>query len=228
MRLPAGPTLVTLCLFVVLVALGTWQLQRLAWKEGLIATIEARRHEAPVPVEMVAEENADYRPATATGRLLHDKELFLNAISLKGEGGYHVLTPMSLENGMYLLVDRGWTPYAKKTPSTRPEGQIPDTVTVKGVARLPKKPGLFAPANRPGANDWYSVDLATMEKATGVAFLPFILEADAAFNPGGIPVGGQTRLDLPNDHLGYALTWYALAATLLIVYFVAVRRRKKS
>ncbi|MDX2028137.1 MAG: SURF1 family protein [Alphaproteobacteria bacterium] len=202
------PTFLTLVIFAILAGLGTWQVERLHWKENLIATIEMRMKEAPVDAARFADSaHVDYRNAYASGIFQNGKEIYTTAISPKGEGGYHVLTPLRLKKNRYLLVNRGWVPYGKKLPDTRKPGQLSNTVTIKGILRVAPQ-GWMQPSDKQKI-----VRLVSLPE-----FLPFVLEADAAPNPGGYPVGGQTRLNLPNNHLGYAITWYALALALLIIY----------
>jgi surfeit locus 1 family protein len=223
-----GPTLITLFMLAVLLGLGTWQVERLHWKQNLIATIKERMNQAPVDVTSLAPnaDDADYRHATALGFFQHDKEMYLASISLKGEGGYHVLTPMRLANGNHLLVDRGWVPYDRKSPFTRRASQTFGPVMIRGILRRPAHHWM-QPDNHPAQNEWYAIDLPAMARAANVPeFLSFVLEADAAPNPGGYPVGGQTRIDLPNNHFGYVVTWYALAVALIVIYGLSGWRRK--
>lgn len=216
------PSLITLLLLVVLVGLGTWQLIRLEWKEGLIAAMEDRMREEPIAVSALPEaEDESYRAATVEGSFLHEQSFYQLAISLGGEGGYHVLTPLRLEDGRFLLVDRGWVPYDRRQNYDRPSGPV----SLAGILRKPEH-HWNQPANDPLKNNWYAPDLVAMAKVAGVpAFLPYVLEVDARPNPGGYPLGGQTRLELPNNHLGYALTWYGLALALLVIYGLSVWRK---
>ncbi len=210
------PTLTTLLLIIILIGLGTWQVQRAAWKENLIATIEVQRHTKPIDLAATKNITIDpsYRPAFATGQFLYDKTLYMSAISLKGEGGYHVLTPLKLTDGRRLIVNRGFVPYDKKQAVSEPKGKV----KIAGILRVPVKAGWSAPANQPATNVWYSIDLRSMALATGVpAFLPYVLDVQAS-DPTIYPIGGQTRFDLPNNHRGYALTWYSLAFVLLVIY----------
>lgn len=234
------PTLITLVMMAIMAGLGCWQIQRLHWKEGLIADMRARMQERPVDVGLSSippegVPSMDYHPATASGAFAHQKELFLNAISKQhGEGGYHVLTPLTLEDGRVLLVDRGWLPYAARPQPgskdhqddiSRPQGPV----TVNGILRVPHARAFMQPENKPEKGEWYFYDLAAMGRAAGVSeFLPFVLEADDALNRSGYPVGGQTRIDLPNNHLGYAITWFTLAGVLLVVYGISGWRKVPS
>jgi surfeit locus 1 family protein len=216
--------------FLVLLSLGTWQVERLHWKEGLVAA----RHTAvaapaiDLPRSADAVRGMDYRHVRASGTFLNDRELYLGATSAEGRPGYHIVTPLRLEDGAIVLVDRGFVPAEKRAPEGRAAGEISGVTTVNGLLRLPldRKPYWFLPENSAERNYWFYVDPPAMAKAARVeGVLPFYIDADAAPNPGGLPVGGQTRLDLPNDHLQYAITWYALAAGLLGVYVVFIRRR---
>jgi len=215
-----GPTLATAVMLVLMIGLGTWQVQRLHWKENLIQTINERIHTAPIDVATV-EGDADYRPAKVSGLFQHDHTLYLLALSKTGEGGYHILTPLELDDGRSLLVDRGWVPYDHKDNFFRPIGPV----ILTGVLRLPEH-SWVQPHNDPPQNNWYGIDLIAMAKATNVpAFLPYVLELDATPNMGGYPLGGQTRVTLPNNHFGYALTWYGLALILLIIFGVSSYRK---
>jgi surfeit locus 1 family protein len=224
-------TLATLVGLAVLVGLGLWQLQRLEWKEGLIARIEARTERKPISLERAIEvskklNNPSYIPVHAEGRFHHRRERYLYAISLDGEPGWHVITPLETVDGIFVLVDRGFVPDDLRDPKTRPQGQVQKVVTVTGLVRTPEKPSLFIPDNDPQANQWFSRDLGAMARSMfpggTVEVAPFFLEAKAGQVPGGWPKGGQTRLKLTNNHLQYALTWFGLAACLAAVYGVYV------
>jgi surfeit locus 1 family protein len=222
------PTLAALAGLAVLVGLGNWQMERKRWKEDLIAKIAARVHADPAPLPIVGNadstQDLEYLHVFARGRFHHDKERYLYA-PMPGGVGWHVYTPLELDRQRVVWVNRGLVPDARKAPETRREGQIEGEVEVRGLVRLQARPGPFAAENDPARNIWYWPDLAAM---TGSAFagsplaagaLPLVIDADARPEPpGGLPRGGVTRLELPNRHLEYALTWYGLAATLIGVY----------
>jgi surfeit locus 1 family protein len=173
----------------------------------------------------------EYRHVVARGRFLHDKEQYLYAPTPAGLG-WHVYTPLQVAPGRVVWINRGFVPDARKAPATRPEGQVAGEVEVKGLVRFPAGKGVFTPVNDVQNNLWYWPDIAAM---TAAAFpdgpqnapggprrpeaLPLVIEADAEPEPpGGLPRGGVTRLQLPNRHLEYAVTWYGLALTLIGVY----------
>jgi surfeit locus 1 family protein len=224
--------------FAALIALGTWQVERLHWKEGLLATIDQRIHSTPRPLadieRLFAEKHdVEYWPVTMKGTFLHSGERHFLA-TWKGNSGFNVYTPLRLDDGRYIFVNRGFVPYSRKDPATRPEGQVKGEVTVTGLARNPlaEKPSFIVPENEPAKNVFYWKDLSAMAATAGLPagaqVLPFLVDAGAAPNPGGLPVGGVTLIDLPNNHFQYALTWYGLALILLVVAGTRLRSRWQS
>jgi surfeit locus 1 family protein len=227
------PTLFSLPVLVVLLGLGSWQIERLFWKLDLIAQRQAALTAAPVPAPGTLEEarGMEFRHVIAEGTFLHDKEIFLGATSEAGRMGYQVLTPLQETVGRLIFVNRGFIPSELKDPATRLDGQIQGKVRIQGLLRLAPtgKPVWFLPANRPDLNYWLWVDLPAMaaaDKLDGVA--SFYIDADATPNPGGWPKGGVTRLELRNDHLQYAITWFSLAVALIVIYFLYHRRNAGS
>jgi surfeit locus 1 family protein len=224
------PTVCAALGLLLLLGLGTWQLQRLSWKEGLIAERNASLAAAPVPLprSLDAARALEFHPVRADGEFLNDHELYLNAQSLKGEAGFHVITPLRLSDGATLLVDRGFVPTDRRAPATRSGGEIAGPTAATGLLRLPEPPGWFTPANEPDKNSWFSIDIPAMARAAGIgAALPFYVDADKTSVPGGLPQGGQTITDLPNNHLQYAITWYALALALIAIYIRFADRRRR-
>lgn len=218
--------------FLILLGLGTWQVQRLMWKTELIETIERQMAlpPAPLPAEVADPEDYRYRRVTVEGVFHHDKEIHLFAHSRAGEPGFQIITPLERPDGSYVLVNRGWVPEALKEPAKRPQGQVSGRVTVTGIGRPSWQPAWLhrwiVPDNRPGTNLWFYGDLGAMAAHLGITeYAPIFIEADATPNPGGWPQGGQTRIEIRNDHLQYALTWYALAVALVVMFVLARRRR---
>jgi surfeit locus 1 family protein len=220
-----------------LLALGTWQVQRLHWKEALIAGIESRIHAAPQPlaaIEKIFAEtgDVDYRPVTASGIFLHGSERHFFA-TFEGQSGFFIYTPLLLDDGRVLWVNRGFVPYDRKEAATRPRGQVEGEVTVTGLARNPLagKPSFMVPENDPPRNVFYWKDMAAMTATAGLpagtTVLPFFVDSARADVPGGIPFGGVTIIDLPNNHLQYAVTWYGLALALVGVLAAAWLRRRQ-
>jgi surfeit locus 1 family protein len=224
-----GPTLFTLCGLVLLLGLGTWQVERLGWKEALISERAAGVAAAPVPLprSQAAAQGLEYHHVRAIGHYL-GRALYLHAISLDGAQGYHVVAPLALDGGGDVLIDRGFVP--ENVARAQPVFPNPAAgeLEVTGLLRVPGgKPSWFTPDNAPDQGAWFYVDPAAMSKAARVGtVLPFYVDADATPGSGAYPVGGQTLLDLPNNHLQYAITWYLLAVALVIVYLRLVLRRR--
>jgi len=222
------PTLFTVPVLLALLGLGSWQIERLFWKRDQIAERQAAVAAASVAAPRSLEEarGMEFRHVTDEGVFLHDKEIFLGATSEAGRNGYQVLTPLREAGGRNVFVNRGFIPAELKDPATRSAGQVTGPVRVQGLLRLPTgKPAWFLPDNRPDLNYWIWVDLPTIAAADRLdRVAPFYIDADATPNPGGWPKGGITRLELRNDHLQYAITWFSLAVALIVIYFVYYRR----
>ena len=142
----------------------------------------------------------------------------------RGQSGFFVHTPMRLPDGRFVFVNRGFVPYDRKEPQTRPEGQIEGEISIEGLARIAPedKPSIIIPDNDPGQNIFYWKDLSEMIRSAGLSeneVYPFFVDVNSAPNPGGLPIGGVTRVNLPNNHLQYAVTWYGLALALVCVLF---------
>lgn len=226
-----GFTALMLVGLAVLIGLGVWQLKRLAWKEGLIAQIETRSTGDPIKLKdalAMTRKGRDpsYYRVRVNGRFHHANELYLYATSNE-RVGWEVITPLETVGGDMVLIDRGFVPDELRDPSSRALGEVENVVTVTGIVRQPDSQGLFMPDNEPAANRWFWRDLQGMARtafAAGVIQVaPFFLEAEKSDVPGGWPEGGQSRLELPNSHLQYAITWFLMAAALLVIYGLYVR-----
>jgi surfeit locus 1 family protein len=219
-----APTFIFLPMLAVCIALGAWQLHRLEWKEDLIARVAEHMQRPIAPLNMALSESMpeddplEWRRVTVRGHFIHEGEVYLYARGPHGETGVQVITPFQWDHGL-LLVNRGFVPDAKRDPATRVAGQVAGETELTGVIRHSSEGGLFTPSPDLRRRLWFSKDSASMAAATGTRLVvPFFIEADAAPNPGGYPIGGQTIADIPNNHLSYAITWFALALVLLVVY----------
>jgi len=215
------PSVATLGVLIVLVGLGTWQVERLRWKEAVIAdrTSQLAAEAVPLPAEGDWA-SWEFRRAEVAGMFRHDLEQLFGARTYRGRLGHHVLTPLQRTDGSVVLVDRGWVPADRTHPATRREGQTPDPVVITGIVRYRgvDEAGWFTPANQPETRMWYRYDMPAFERALDLELLPVVIEADDRANPGGLPVGGLTRIAWTNNHLQYVVTWYGLALTLVAVY----------
>ena len=221
-----------LVLSVAFLALGTWQVQRLFWKLDLIERVESRIHAAPAATPVRAEwpaitrEKDEYRRVTAIGLFRHDKTALVQAVTERG-AGFWVLTPLVLADGSTVLVNRGFVPSGRSSPEARLASEIAaGPVAVGGLLRMSEPGGAFLRANDPVNDRWFSRDVAAIAAARGLEDVaPYFIDADAAPNPGGLPVGGMTVVAFRNSHLVYALTWYALAAMSMVAAWRVHHRR---
>jgi surfeit locus 1 family protein len=211
------PFLVALPVLGILLFLGTWQLQRLHWKTALLAEIAAAEAAPAIPL------TAAPRPWTkvaATGRLDHGREALLG-LEVRGVVlGTHLLVPLLRDAAPPLLVDRGWVPLEGRAPVARPEGPV----TLEGYIRPGETRGLFSATDDPAGRRFYSFAPEEIGAALGLPQVaPFGLVVLGP--PGGLPDPARTLPRPTNSHLGYAITWYGLALSLIGVFAVWARRR---
>ena len=197
------------------VSLGVWQVQRLAWKQDLIRQVDARIHAAAVPApgpdQPVTRDGDQYRRVVVTGLFDHDRETLTQAVTDLGPG-FWVMTPLRTDRGFTVLINRGFVPGDRRAPDSRAAGQVEGLRTVTGLLRITEPKGGFLRANDPAGDRWFSRDVAAISARRGlIDAAPYFIDADAASNPGGLPVGGLTVVRFANSHLIYALTWFALA-----------------
>lgn len=213
--------------FAGFIALGTWQVERRAWKLDLIARVDQRVHapatDAPARSEWptVNAAHDEYTHVRLRGTFLHDKEALVQASTKLGPG-FWVLTPLRTADGSIVLVNRGFVPpeARQRTARTAPEPQGDTTVT--GLLRLTEPHGGFLRKNDPAADRWFSRDVQAIAAARGLAdAAPYFVDAEAAptqqtaTDTPTWPAGGLTVIAFPNSHLVYALTWYGLALMVL-------------
>ncbi len=223
------PAVMTVLGVAFLIGLGNWQMRRLAWKEGLIGAIAERTHAEAVPlatVEARAREGGDpeYTRVKVEGRLLNDHELDFYAFDEQLGPGYHIVTPLRRADGSIVFVNRGFVPDDLKDPAKRAAGRAcRRRVDRRSRARSSRAERLHRPPTIPPRTSGIGT-ISTPWRAAALGpekprVVPFIVDAEAEpAPPGGFPKGGTTRLELPNRHLEYALTWYGLAATLVAVF----------
>lgn len=197
-------------LIAILLGLGIWQVERRAWKLALIDRVERGLATAPVSAPGPAEwpgidASASYRKLRVTGRYLPCRTRLAQAVTDLGPGKW-VMTPLVTDRGFTVFINRGFLPDGQALPACTSTAAA--AVTITGLLRLSEPKGGFLRANDPGADRWYSRDVAAMGK--GLAPLaPYFIDADRSGD--GWPRGGMTVIRFPNNHLVYALTWFGLA-----------------
>jgi surfeit locus 1 family protein len=229
--------LIAFIVFATTCALGAWQIQRLAWKKDLIARIESRVHQPAVPAPLAPDwpaltaDDAEYRHVTARGEYQYDRQTLVQAVSDLG-GGYWVMTPLRLTDGSTVMVNRGFVlPQWRKNADTTAGPAGP--VQVTGLLRMGEPSVMFLRDNDPAADRWYTRDLPAIAAKRGLEDVaPYFIDADAESagnnrDAARAPVGGLTVLHFSNNHLGYAITWFALAAMVLIGVVIVAREEKR-
>lgn len=245
-RGPRGPVALTLLALLALAAfagfaaLGTWQVHRLAWKRDLIARVEQRVHapavDAPRPAEWpaVTQASHEYRHVRLTGVFLHDRQALVTASTGLGSG-FWVMTPLRETDGSVVLVNRGFVPPDWCGRDGRCPPGPSGTVEVTGLLRMPETRA-FLRHNDPTQDRWYARDVQAIAAARGLGQVaPFFVDEDVdPAKPDAWPRGGLTVTTFPNSHLSYLITWYALAAMVLLgAAYVGrheyrLRRRRKA
>jgi cytochrome oxidase assembly protein ShyY1 len=217
--------------FAVLVSLGTWQLQRKTWKEGLIATLDERLAAAPVALPVsetwpaLDPAHDEYRRVTFTAKFEKNEDalVYASASAFRPDVsgfGLWVFTPAQLADGSVVVINRGFVPSNTNwkpnvVPSTPASG---DTV-LSGVMRWPERRGWFTPQDK--ANIFFVRDPAAIAAAKGWGRVaPFYVELESPMPTGGWPQPGKLMPNLPNNHLQYAVTWCGLALVLAVSFLV--------
>ena len=222
--------------------LGKWQLERLAWKEGLIATVAERMHMPALALPAVAEwvgfdaQTYQYRPVTVTGHFLNDQavRVFTSLDAAKGRysgPGYWIMTPFAIDGGGSVFVDRGFVPQQLGVAFANDKSGPQGAQTISGIAMTSEEAGPFTPGPD-GRNriEWVrNIErLKAMVDRSLVPFPDIYIDLPAGA-PGTLPQGGETTIDFPNNHLGYAYTWFgfALVTPIMLIVWIARQRRRR-
>jgi surfeit locus 1 family protein len=219
---------------MILLGLGFWQVQRLEWKQAIINERAERLAAPPLDIASVSAtswQEVEHRRVKITGKYLHDREILLLNSVRHGQNGFDLITPMALESGGTVLVNRGWVPRDWPQPESRgglarrrPSGTVERT----GILRAGGKRGNpWIPDNEPARDQWYFPDVAQMAaKARLADARPYFIELAPGGNLEGYPKGPHASSAIRNKHLEYAITWFGLAATLLVIYVLYHIRRR--
>lgn len=228
---PLWATLFTILGVLILCGLGTWQIKRLHWKEDLLQKIDAAYQIDPLSNPQTIEslntatlQRELYLRGSVRGQFLKDKYLRSSPRPLDGEQGNHLYVPLQLESGGTVLVNRGWVPAGPLAVDT-PDG----IVTIVGLFKEPGKGNIFTPPNIPEQRAWYQMDLAQIAAVNGLDKLSsYVLYAESTGSPDALPKPIDVRVALNNNHLAYAIFWFAMSGVLLVIYILRfiVRERK--
>ena len=227
------PGLFTIVSLAILISLGTWQLQRKAWKEGLIATLNAQMAASPAPLPpptqwpKLTRDDSEFRRVSLRADVTANAKpvyLYTGASALRADvkqPGYFVFAPARLPDGQIVVVNRGYVPIDRKIEPAA------GAVDITGYVRWPETPGWFISEHDANGDIWFVRDPAAMAKVRGWGTVaPFYIDQEAPVPPDGFPKPGPLAIKLRNDHLGYAITWFGLAASLGAVFLAwALRER---
>jgi len=230
------PALAVIVGVVVLTSLGVWQVQRLQWKEAMLARIAALQGAPPEPLGVVLNRLGDggrpevgevdfVRVQTVCPALQQTPTLRLYAV-LGGVMGRRLITACPIQTGRFrtLLVDRGFVPDETPITGAAARGPMLDAPVI-GVLRTPPPPGWLTPASDPAKNDWRARSIPAMAQALGAPSpAPVFLMLETPRPQSGVPMPAAIPTDIPNNHLGYALTWFGLALGLIGVYLASLLR----
>ncbi len=228
-------------LFGAFVKLGTWQVQRRAWKLDLIARVDERVHAPPVPAPPPAQwagvtaANSEYLRVRASGTFLNESETLVQAATELGSG-FWVMTPLRLADGSIVLVNRGFVPPERREPAAHGVREGESAGAVIGLLRMSEPRGAFLRHNDPAANLWYSRDVQAIARARGLPagqVAPYFIDVEkppasgTTPTPEGVPVPGLTVISFHNSHLVYAITWYTLALMVLGAGWIVIREERR-
>jgi surfeit locus 1 family protein len=209
----------------ILIGLGIWQLQRLAWKNNLIGELTARLQTASVDLPMLIDHPADWRFRSVRLEGVYDPTTVVSIPGrvVNGQLGSKILTLLRRKDGMAVVVDRGWVVQRDVAEYLASKKNIPDGVrSISGLARIPEAGNIFTPNNRPAEQSWYQPDPLAMGRYWGIANVaPIWVQQSVPEPETDAPViGSLPTADLPNNHLGYAVTWFGLGLVLAVIYVV--------
>ncbi len=220
-RPPWLATILTLAALIVLCGLGTWQIKRLHWKQGIIKDLHAAYDTGALPplsyedLKDLAVGQMMFARGTVQGQYDMARTALVEPRTWQGRPGYHILTPLKITGGGTILINRGWIPLADKNSVPVPPG----FVTISGLLRRPPPPGPLTPAN--GGGHWFSIDIAAMTGDAADA-VPLVLYAETESGVGVAPLPVREALswEPANNHAQYAVFWFSMAGILLVIFFL--------
>ena len=193
----------------IFIALGSWQLIRLNWKNELLNKIDISLKKEPV--DLMTHVPEDYLKIKTTGIINFDKQIYLYSLNEKGAPGFNVINPIIIDNKNFLL-NRGWIPFDKKDTN---EINIFNHKTILGTLKKQRKASKFKPTNDIKNNYWFTLDRNDILKYTNTKFSPFVIYLN---NNLDLPKPRIITVNIPNSHKKYAITWFSLALSIFLFY----------
>jgi surfeit locus 1 family protein len=215
--------------FGICAAAGSWQLDRLQWKRGLIAQIADANTRAPLnalPTDDAALAALQFHPVKLRGTWRGDTEFHITPRYWKDQFGYAIIAPFTLNDGRLVLVNRGWIPGKLKLPETRSQTRVRGAATITGMVRVGAERSYFTPISQPAKNIWFGRDTADMAAFAKLGnVVPVMVDIVGTQDAKTLPVPSDGTIRLRNDHLSYILTWWGIALGVLVI-FVLYHRKK--
>ena len=193
----------------VFIGLGTWQIIRLNWKNNLILEIENSLKNPPVELAQSNKEN--FLKIKTSGSIDFDKQIYLYNLNESGTPGFEVINPIVIDDENY-LINRGWIPFEKKGTQ---EINVFDQKNIIGTLKLQGKKNIFKPDNDLDENYWFSLNREDILKFTGKNFSKYIIYLDGNYQ---LPRPKKITANISNNHQKYAITWFSLALSILLLY----------
>lgn len=222
---PLIPSLFTFVMVLSLLSLGAWQISRMNWKSDLLHKVQENISLPPVSIQNVLNDmrphNWEFRKVKLKGKFLHNLEVNLIPKALNGQPGYHLITPFQLEDGSIVIINRGWVPLTESYETIdRPDEIIEIMGTINGFQRK----GLFVPKNNFDKKEVFYLDAKDFVEYTNlITILPFYVVQEPVVNEiKHFPQEVGVSLNIPNNHLVYAITWFTLALAAFIIYAIFV------
>lgn len=223
-KLPFWATIMSLLGICILCALGLWQLQRMEWKNGLQQAIKAE-YEKDAATLLITPENLEkdfeFKRGTLRGTYNFNRQIMIGPRVYEGLPGQHLLAAFELEDGSFLLVNRGWVPQSWN-PAQEEGNRQDQTTSITGLLRKPSASNPFSPENRPDKNQWYRIDFSQIARVLEIEKIrPYVLYPETHNESWTeYPVIQPERPELNNNHLYYAIFWFMMAGTLMTIYLL--------
>ena len=203
---------------MLFLSLGTWQLYRLQWKQDLISQIDKGLKSTPIKYSNKIKN--DYQRVVLNGKFNYKNQIYLYSLNAKGQPGFDVITPFKTIEGDNVLINRGWI---NKEMKNKTEINLSNKSEIFGLLRKIVKKNIFKPENDTEKNIWFSININQIKKITGKNFSNHVVFLED--NVINLPVPKKITIDVPNNHLKYAITWYSISISILF-YFLYFRRQQ--
>ncbi len=227
------PTLFSLVSFLILISLGTWQVKRLFWKNDIISNYLEKFEKNKILYEKTFKYDGtqEFRRVLIKGKFLNNKETLIIGKTYEGNAGFHLVTPILTDENKVVLINRGWISEKLKLKKNRPFTIIKEEVIVDGIIRKPQLKGYFVPKNDKVGDFWFTINPNEIKEARKLDKYDFeenfFIDLIRNKKNKTLPIAALGNPNFRNQHLSYAITWYSLALTLVIIYFIFHIKEKR-